>query len=182
MALQYAMLRPERVLSLIEADADIPSLQRGLLSRNSLHWQRTVALLRERGYEIPDRVPRVARPFLEDLAHSTENDGDGSPTSLRWDPDSAAHRRWHQLMHRTSAARELRRSAGLSPARLRRVGQPTLAIFGERSYCLRTLRALERNLRNCRRVIVPGSGHMFPVRRPDVLSSAVRQFTKEASA
>ena len=51
--------------------------------------------------------------------------------------------------------------------RIRHVVQPTLAIFGEYSSCLTTLRGLMKNLPNCKNVIVPGAGHFHPVLKPE---------------
>jgi pimeloyl-ACP methyl ester carboxylesterase len=180
-ALHYAALNPERVVTLVEADGQIPRFQSQPVAGSSDRWRRTRARLTELGYEAPERVPRVARGFLEDIAFG----GDGEqppPAELAWRPDSPASRRWHELMRTTSASRELGQTAGLTLRRIRGVAHPTLAIFGERSYCMPTLRALERNLGSCTRQIVPGAGHLFPARNPELLAGAVRRFTKEAAA
>jgi pimeloyl-ACP methyl ester carboxylesterase len=61
------------------------------------------------------------------------------------------------------------------------VRQPTLAIFGRYSSCLRTLRGLEENLPNCRKVIVPAVGHFHPVFAPETFVQKLRQFITGAA-
>jgi pimeloyl-ACP methyl ester carboxylesterase len=174
--LHYTALHPERVLSVVEADGQIPRFQQSVLPDGSRRWRRAAARLRKLGYEVPSDLPRVARGFLEDLAAAADGSEAETPVGRVLDPNSHAYRRWSELMKATPAGRELGQPAGLTPRRIRSVRQPVLAIFGERSYCMPTLRALERNLANCSRMIVAGAGHLFPLRRPDVLASAVRSF------
>jgi pimeloyl-ACP methyl ester carboxylesterase len=62
--------------------------------------------------------------------------------------------------------------------RIRQVWQPTLAIFGEHSNCLTTLRGLKRNLPRCKDVIVPDAGHFHPMLKPETFVENLKQFIR----
>src|SRR5262249_36986631 len=171
-ALHLAALQPERVLSVTQADAQIPSLQPMLpSSRGALRYRRAVASLAREGIAVPAESPRVAYPFFEELArlHGRRR------AALGWSPDSRAQERWSSLMATTSARDELS-DAGLSAENISGVELPTLAIFGERSWCMPTLHDLERLLRHCHPVVLRGSGHFFPLLEPDLFARELRQF------
>ena len=182
-ALHYALLHPERVASLTEADGQVPSLQQPLPARNAVRWKRAAARLRRAGFDVPDDLPVVAFGFLEELARVRgQRTQDYAPVGAAvgaLNASSRVRRRWRELVRTTTAATEFTDASGLTPDRIREVKQPALAIFGERSWCVPTLRGLERNLSHCTKVVVPGAGHFFPVFQPDVLVRNVRRFVAE---
>jgi pimeloyl-ACP methyl ester carboxylesterase len=170
-ALHFAALHPERVLSVTQADAQIPSLQPALPPRGALPYRRAVARLARDGIAVPPQAPRVAYGFFEELARLRGR----SRAALGWSPDSRVQEQWARLMATTSARRELG-DAGLTAERISSVERPTLAIFGERSWCMPTLYELERLLRDCRSVVLRGVGHYFPLLQPDRFARELRRF------
>jgi pimeloyl-ACP methyl ester carboxylesterase len=169
-ALHYAALHPERVHSLTAADAHVPSLQTSFTRRGTLQFRRAAARLARDGIGVPADTPRVAFAFFEELARHPRR----GHAPLEWTQYFPGQERWTRLMRSTTARRELG-DRGLTPERILSINRPTLAICGEHSGYLPTLRALERLLTDCRRVIVSGSGHFFPLVQPEVLAREIRR-------
>jgi pimeloyl-ACP methyl ester carboxylesterase len=84
--------------------------------------------------------------------------------------------RWSQLMRTTTAHRDLEDPAGLTVDQIRRVEQPTLAIFGRRSGCLPTLRGLKQCIPHCRSILVSKAGHFHPVLKPEGFVNHLEEF------
>jgi pimeloyl-ACP methyl ester carboxylesterase len=173
-ALQYALLRPDRVLSLTLADVWVPSLQPEPLAWSSARWREVAADAAHLG-DRADAMPKVAHDAYDEwLRLQSETAAGGfdawveSALLSQWNSDSRVAKRWFQLVRTTSAVEDMRAVAGLTVDRLQTVACPTLAMFGEHSGCLQTLRGLEEHLPNCRTVMVPGAGHLHPLVRPDV--------------
>jgi pimeloyl-ACP methyl ester carboxylesterase len=188
-ALHHAVAHPERVRSLTLADARVPSLQPALPPPNALHWKLLERKLRQAGIEVPEDLPRVAYSWLEELALLRWREGGeifdfGNAARFLdgWKANSRLVHGWIQLMRTTSAPKDLCEVAGLTEKHIRQVTRPALAIFGEYSSCLTTLRGLEQNLPNCKTVIVPGVGHFHPVLRPALFVQSVRQFILDVGA
>ncbi len=184
-ALHYAALHPERVLSLTLADARVPSLEPEFSPRNAVRW----AVMRKRfwaaGVEVSEDLPRVAYGVIEEMVRLRRRKslprGGAKPPDLtaqliKWDDKSHAARRWSRLMRTTSAPRELNDPSGLTPECMRKITLPTLAIFGQYSNCIPTLSELAKHLRNCQKVIVPRVGHFHPVVRPQKFVRTVKKF------
>lgn len=187
-ALQYALLHPDRVLSLTLADVWLPSLQPHPLEWNSASWREAamnVADLDDR----PDAVPKVANGAYEEwlrLQSQTALSGFDawveSSLFIQWNSDSRVAKRWFQLVRTTSAVEEMRAVAGLTADRLQTLDCPTLAIFGEHSGCLQTLHGLQKHLPSCQTVMVPGAGHLHPLVRPGVFLHHVTEFIGNVSS
>jgi pimeloyl-ACP methyl ester carboxylesterase len=75
--------------------------------------------------------------------------------------------------------RDFQDIAGLTPEEIRKAAQPTLAIYGELSSCLPSLRALVEVLPDCAAVLVKGAGHFHPLVRPNIFLHHVRRFLKQ---
>lgn len=176
-ALHFALLRPDRVLSLVAADAQVPALPPRPPRRGTARWRAVIDALRERGYDIAEDTPRVAFGFVEELAHQAEDAEATASLGASLDPRSNAQRRWRQLMGTTTAPRELGATAGLTLREMRTLRCRTLALYGERSFAGPTQRALQRNLHHCRSAVIRGGGHLFPVRHSEAFAQAVRTFT-----
>ena len=104
-----------------------------------------------------DAMPRVAYDAYDEwLRLQSETAAGGfdawieSALFSQWNSDSRVAKRWFQLVRTTSAVEDMRAVAGLTADRLQAVTCPTLAMFGEHSGCLQTLRGLEERLPNCR--------------------------------
>jgi len=181
-ALHFAVLYPEWVLSLTLADARIRCLQP---SQHVADWPQAGQWQRELnglGVTALDD-PEMGYRFLEALAESKHQSavvsgkmGSGfSPFGLSRGRNLAA-KRWLQLLHTTSARSDFTEVAGLTRDRIRHVQQPTLAMFGEYSHCLPSCRGLQETLPACRVVTVPGAGHFHPAVRPWVFARVLQEF------
>ena len=73
-------------------------------------------------------------------------------------------------------------SGGPTLEAIRRIGHPSLLIYGDRSRWLRTCHLLAGTLPNAETVIVPGAGHFFPLLRPLVFASHLDAFLERAGA
>ena len=179
-ALYYATLYPQRVRSLTLADASVPGIQRALLPRRRPSWGGINSRSRQSVLNVPKDLPRVAYSFLEELAASGPPKvslAGGHPMALGgWKNYSRARRRWLRLMRTTSAACEFGDASGLRVQNLRQLNRPILAIFGQFSRGLKTLRFLEQNLPRCKKVIVPNTGHLFPVFKPRTFVEELKKF------
>lgn len=181
-ALHYAVLHHERVLSLTLADARIRCLQP---SQRLTDWPQTAQWqkkLVDLGVPVADD-PEMGYRFLEALAESKPRSiapdgrmgGAFSPFGLSRGRDRTA-KRWLQLLRTTSARSDFKQVAGLTRERIGDVQQPTLAIFGEYSHCLPSCRGLQEILPNCRVLTVPGAGHFHPAVRPLFFARALHDF------
>lgn len=180
--LHYALLYPRWVASLTLADARLQALQPMARLADRAHWAAVEESMRRRGITLPPHTPKVAYSLLEEL-------GDMDPRALAparrpagllvpfagLDGNKRTVERWFQLLRTTTAKDDLWSDAGLTPSTIREIRRPVLAVFGERSPCLPTLRGLQQHLPNCRAVIVRGAGHYHPLFKPRAL---VRTLTK----
>ena len=183
-ALNYASRHPERVQSVTLADARVPVLQPigGLPSRRRL--PRIVSEFRHVGIDVPQQVPRIAYGFLEEILRydretrpATEGPSTRPiPIAQSWLPSSRQSRRWMQLVRTTSAVSDLARPSSLTREVIRGLRRPVLAVFGQSSSCLPTLRGLQHLLPECRTVMVRGAGHFHPILRPEFLAQRIRHF------
>jgi pimeloyl-ACP methyl ester carboxylesterase len=181
-ALHYALLRPDRTLSLTLADVWVPSLQAEPLTWNSAAWRAGAIKTAHRG-DRPDGLPKVANDAYDEwLRLQNETAAGGfdawveSALMTQWNRDSRVARRWFELVRTTSAAADMRAVAGLTPDRIATIACPTLAMFGEFSGCLATLEGLQEHLPACRTVMVTGVGHLHPLARPDIFLHHTSEF------
>lgn len=181
-ALQYALLCPTRVLSLTLADVWVPSFQPEPLSWDSARWRET-AVQAAHSSDTPDTMPKVARDAYDEWARLQSETAVGgldawveSALLSQWNSDSRVAQRWFHLVRATSAVQDMRAVAGLTADRLQSIACPTLAMFGEHSGCLPTLRGLEANLPACSTVMIPGVGHLHPLIRPDLFVHHASEF------
>ena len=187
-ALQYAVLHPERVLSLTLADVWVPAFQPQPLTWNSASWREAAVNIGNLGDQ-PEAAPRLAQDAYDEWLRLQGRTAAGgydawieSALFSQWNSDSRVAKRWFQLVRTTSAVPEICEAAGLTPDRLQTIGCPKLAIFGEHSGCLPTLRGLEENLPACRTVMVENVGHLHPIIRPDVFLHHVTEFIRSVAA
>lgn len=183
-ALHAAVGYPERVRSLVLADARVPSLQPPLRAPSPRQWKTLGTRLRRIGIEIPENVPRVSYTLYEELARirpsrrrkNTSPDKEMRNLLGTWKGNSIPARQWIKLIQTTTACEDLQAVGDLTVQRIGHVKHPTLAIFGEYTNCLATLRGLQTHLPNCRTAIVPRAGHLHPVVKPRMFVNLVRAF------
>jgi pimeloyl-ACP methyl ester carboxylesterase len=182
-ALHFAVLQPTRVASLTLADVRIRSLQPGQGVHEWPHWPGLRQQFADNGIDLPREGPNLDFRFLEALARRRLDGNVGHLTSGRFPlPFLFGNRQraqqWLKLVGETTAAHDFQDTAGLTPEEIRKVVQPTLAIYGELSYCLPSLQALGKILPDCTTILVKGAGHFHPLVRPHMLLRRVRHFLK----
>jgi pimeloyl-ACP methyl ester carboxylesterase len=175
-AMHYAANCPDRALSLTLADAWVPGLQRSFPPRNSRIWALQRLKLRRAGFLIPDGLPIVAYGIFEELSRYSPRFGGTAPTTIPGFSDSAA-KHWTELVKTTTLPSEIGDSEAFPLQRIRDVTTPVLAIYGQFSHCLPTLRGIQKNLSHCEATIIPGVGHLHPLLQPSSFADSVKRFT-----
>jgi pimeloyl-ACP methyl ester carboxylesterase len=182
-ALQYAVLDPERVQTLTLVDARVRALQPPPPTKQ---WPRLLLArrkIRELGITMPADRRKLTRSMLDELADSmlsemlTQDTGKETfgPFGLGvW--RRRAVEQWIRLFLTTTACQDVMSVAGLTPGRVSLVRQPVLAIYGSKSRFLGTLHALQGTLPNCKTVVVPDVGHFLPVVAQEVFLEHLRPF------
>jgi pimeloyl-ACP methyl ester carboxylesterase len=168
-ALQYAILHPERVMSLIIADSRIRSFQEDYSAAKWQNWERARKTLERIDLVIPEDETEAGIWLLEKLAspewRHKRSALEGTPLFLpfsKWSGGTRAAERWLQLINNTRARQELVTAAGMTIEALSKIQQPSLVMYGEYSPALPSGQALERLMPACQMWIIPQSGHFFP--------------------
>lgn len=177
-ALQAALLHPDRVQSLALLDVRVPALQPLPPKGDSEEWRERREALRARGVDVTAETPKVLYSLLEDSVAEEARSG-GEPGFRPWNPEGRQARRWEKLRSESTLWADLKNTCGLDDAALSRVAQPVLLSYGAKSRSLATCRALEKCLPDHRTVIHPDLGHFFPAVRPEVAVDDLRTFLKE---
>jgi pimeloyl-ACP methyl ester carboxylesterase len=183
-ALHHALLHPERVASLVLADARIRSLQPKHGFSKWARWAFIRDNLANNGIHVDDDAPDGELKLLEDLARHRLNGAAGSLKPEHFFVpfmfgSTRRARQWLKLVSETTAMEDFRTVAGLTPERIRNVDRPTLAIYGELSHCLPSLQALTELLPDCTNVIVKSVGHFHPLVKPKLFLYHVLRFLRE---
>jgi pimeloyl-ACP methyl ester carboxylesterase len=182
-ALHFAILYPERVASLTLADAKVRVLQPSQRLKDWPYWNVWKLTLQAAGVPLPSDEQEIDFTFLEEWAkpqwqHLRQRLAAAHtfiPFSL-WQGNRRASLRWRQLLQTTTARRDFPDVAGLTRERISRLQQPTLAIFGQYSHCLETLRGLQESISNCKTVIIPEVGHFHPMVKQKLFVEHLRNF------
>jgi pimeloyl-ACP methyl ester carboxylesterase len=182
-ALEYAARNPERVRTLTIADGMVACLQAADSGHDWAYWQSWRAELQKVGIEVPADLPRVTFAMLEELAdparlparRQARTGGEFFVPFGRWNGARRTAERWLLLLRTTSAWRELQ-SEGLALEEIRRLQQPILLAYGERSRWLKTCGLLGEALPHSETVIIKGAGHFFPLLKPLVFLGHLRSF------
>jgi len=85
-------------------------------------------------------------------------------------------RRVLKLLDETTAKKDMKDATSLPEEMIRRVRQPTLALYGQFSPLIPVCNFLRDNLSSCIKVEVPEAGHLFPARLPEVFVRNIRDF------
>jgi len=187
--MEFAALYPERVLTLTLADAAVYSLQPLDQNHDWDYWHSWKKTLIELGIDVPDKLPKVAFSMLEEIAdprwrkaRQGWREGPRRPPGEDffvpfglWNGAKRTAARWIQLLRTTDAWQELQ-SDGLDLDGIRRIVQPTLLMYGERSRWMRTCEALGEALENSETVIMPKTGHFFPLLNSEGFALQLRKF------
>ncbi|HHW76397.1 MAG TPA: alpha/beta hydrolase [Xanthomonadaceae bacterium] len=180
-ALLFASRHPERVRSVILADARLRALQPYHRLRDWNDWPRWQPILRRAGIELNESEPEGGYELLVAMARAQSRET--SALALPLFPPSAAGvrgngtaQRWLRLQEATSIRQDLRLPDGLTPAVLRAIRPPVLGLYGENSPVLPTGRALRRLCPHYDLQLVRNAGHFFPLTRPRRLAHASLRF------
>ncbi|MBK7540649.1 MAG: alpha/beta hydrolase [Candidatus Competibacteraceae bacterium] len=172
-ALLFAVLFPERVISLILADVRLRTVQPHLRLRDWPHWPHWRPRFEQAGIVLDDDAPESGYQLLVEMARSHLHNpaaGEHLPRvfGLTGNPSrrgGTAHR-WLHLQESTSIRQEYLSHDDLTPARLATLRQPILGVYGEQSTTVRSGSALRRLCPNYRLRLVPNAGHFFPLSKP----------------
>jgi pimeloyl-ACP methyl ester carboxylesterase len=180
-ALSLTAQHPELVNALVLADVRINTLQPVQAIDNSPYLSEfEEAFLTKSGVDWKDE-PNVGLRLLEEVAEERA-------VWLRAAPKSGfvpfaglcGSRRtamqWLRLLQATTARQDILSPFHLDADRIRAIKTPTLLIYGERSRCLPTCRALQGVLTASTTVFVPRAGHFHPVTRPRFFIRTLRRF------
>ncbi|HEY0385471.1 MAG TPA: alpha/beta hydrolase, partial [Pyrinomonadaceae bacterium] len=163
-ALNLAILYPERVISLILADVRVRSLQPSYVFYQWPYWRVIRENLAKHGIRIDEHTPDLEFQLLEQLARHRVNGKLGNMQSGTFFVpflygSSRRAEQWLKLIEATTAIDDFKAVADLTPDAVRNVKQPTLAVYGELSHCLPSLVALREALPSCTDIVMRGVGH-----------------------
>lgn len=185
-AATLAATHPARVRSLALADARLPALQPTLRAEDFPHWQRWWSAFHEAGIEVAagqsldfTLLELLADPRLGEARRRIDVPEVFVPFG-GWNAGRRGAARWLRLLASTSARRDFTAPGGIGAAELATVAVPVLAVYGEYSHCLPTLRALERHLPGCHTLVCPRGGHFHPAVHPAFFAAALDGFLPAA--
>lgn len=185
-ALNYAVLHPERVATLTIADSRLRAFQPEQRPSEWLNRDLNLQKLKDLGFDIPENETEVGFWLLEELANPKwrheRKKLRGSQLCIPFGGLNGGQRtadRWLELLRTTTARQEFHSLSGLTQEKLAAIQHPTMAVYGAKSPVLPSLHGLEKTLPNCKSIIVPGAGHFFPLTQPKLFVDLVRQFLEE---
>jgi pimeloyl-ACP methyl ester carboxylesterase len=183
-ALQLAWRHPDRVRSLVLLDARVFSLQAALRLKDWSGFDRWRGHFARAGIEfapeleVDFHLPQLLEGELwEEVREGLERDGFFVPQGGR-----RTRARQRKLARETSAAQDVRDTAGLTAEALGEIAQVTTAIYGANSAYLPTQNGLAQGLPDCRTALIDGGGHNFPFTLPDETAERVLEFWHERDA
>lgn len=185
-ALQYALLYPQRVRSLTVADSRLRVFQPTQRPKDWPNWTAANKTLQELGIFIPEDEPDSGIWLLEKLAspewQKAKNKLKGSALSVPFNSINGGNysaKQWLKLLNTTTARQDFTYSMGPTKEELSTIQQPVLAIYGEKSQMLPSLGGLKDYLPNCKTVIIPKAGHFCLLSKPKLFVDSVSQFLEE---
>lgn len=185
-ALQYAVLHPERVSSLTVADSRVRALQPTNYPRDWPNWGKARKKLEEVGLHIPEDengpglwlLEQLASPKWQKMRHKLKGTALFIPFG-GWNGGQRTAECWLNLMRMTTARQDLTSIAGLTLERLAAIQQPTLVVYGEYTTCMTTFQALKAVLPHCQNYLLPEAGHFFPLTQPKIFVTILSRFLQE---
>ena len=182
-ALHFSTLFPERVLSLTLADAVVKSLQPSMKLRDWPYWMETLkekyascGIYLDDGLDLDaDMLNKLADPGLAGARENFRTNDFFLPFGS-WNGGRKAAALWQKLLSTTTAKDDFKEIGGLGIDDIRKSSSPCLAIYGQHSMFLQTMRALVDLMPCCKPVIVPGRGHFHPAIEPAFFAAALKDF------
>lgn len=187
-ALQTAVLFPERVRSLVLADTRVRSLQSPANAAAMRESCLITKKLEDVGLFIPEDEEEAGLWLLERFASSLH---DETMEKLKATEPfipfvgkkgrTRSAERLLQLFETTSAKEELSKSIELNRGELSQIRQPTLAMCGESMLTKESLLGLQENIDRCQTVVFPKAGHFFPLTHSELFLKSVMDFLTKVS-
>jgi pimeloyl-ACP methyl ester carboxylesterase len=182
-ALCFAIRYPERLKSLVLADAPIDKGQEGLLASNRPDWWPVLLnKLQDLDVTIHKDDPQPEYRILEAVAdphiRSAIQEIVPISTLMPFGTANGSNRtakQWVELLN-TTTAREDIRFREFSREELQSVRLPTLAIYGMESKWKSSIEILKKHMPFCETVYVNGAGHFHPWERPGVFLEHLCRF------
>jgi pimeloyl-ACP methyl ester carboxylesterase len=186
-ALQYTLLYPERVWSLTIADSRLRAFQPTQCPKDWPNWAEAKKKLQELGLFIPEDEPDSGIWLLEKLAspqwQKTKNKLTVNSLFVPFNRMSGGNhsaQQWLKLLHNTTARQDLTSFTGPTKEEISTIQQPVLAIYGEKSPMLPSLKGLKDCLPNCKTAIISKVGHFCLLAKPKFFVDEVSQFLEES--
>ncbi len=182
-ALHMACRHPERVRSLTLADARLRCVQPVNRLDDWPNRDQIRRELRRAEVDLAENEEEAGQRLLEALAvggryslvQRLGGDSEGVQRGFgAWGSRGAAQ--WLRLLATTTARADFCAPSDLSLHEIEGITTPILAVYGEWSPCLPSLRGLKRLLPTSRIVMAKNAGHFHPVTRPATFVAALDSF------
>ncbi|MEA1924124.1 MAG: alpha/beta hydrolase [Pseudomonadota bacterium] len=183
-ALHFALLHPERVLSLTLADAMVNALQPVVKLCDWPYWNDVLRdKFHQEGISLPsenielnaDLLEKLADPRWAQARNNLRKQGVYLPFGS-WNKGKKSAKRFQHLLKHTTVGSQTKEVAGLTRESIEKINMAGLVIYGEYSMYLATMRALTELLPSCQKVIVPQVAHFHPVIKPFFFLNALFDF------
>ena len=179
-ALEFAVRHPQKLRRLVLMDSKINRLQPEQHLCDSPHLSTMEVEIAERAGLDWEREPQVGLRYLEVTARLRAE---------QWAPQARdaftpfgegrggmrGARQYLKLLDETEAPREFL-EMGASAERIAQIDVPTLLMYGERSRCLPSGRALAATLPDTQFRVVPEAGHFFPASHAALIAGWTADF------
>lgn len=186
-ALNLACGHSDRFRSLILVDTHISAVRRMLRTRNWAFGAKIQPVLNRYGIRINTDNPYFGFKLISEIAR-LHRLGITVPTELTelvspvvGNFNNRTARQWLELMETTEAESELMGDDGLSPASLKKLKFPILAMYGEHSQAMSSGEQLLEVWPHAEFYRVRDVGHFFPVTRPREFMDTCRQFWQDGT-
>lgn len=174
-ALNFALLAPERVRALVAIDPTLPALVDERKSADWVGWKYWVEKLEEVGLRVPpDKQTDLG--YLLNLSVETPK---------FYGPARGLPRRREPLLHlirNTTLVEDYEKVESLTLQSIGRITTPTLLVSGEKSQFLGTFAFLRKALPSCVARLMPGGEHFGPLEQPGYVATNMRAFFHEVMA
>ncbi|MPZ19321.1 MAG: alpha/beta fold hydrolase [Luteitalea sp.] len=168
-ALNFALLAPERVQALVAIDPTLPALVEERKSSDWVGWKYWVEKLQEVGLQVPaDKQTDLG--YLLNLSVETPK---------FYGPARGLPRRREPLLHlirNTTLVEDYEKVETMTRESIAEITTPTLLVSGEKSQFLGTFSFLRDTLPNCTARLMPGGEHFGPLEQPEYLATNMRAF------
>ena len=185
--LNLACLDPGRFIDLVLADTQVYAVRHKRPPQAWAFGKTLQPLLERNGIDVKVDDPYFGYHLLERIAR-VETEG------RRLSPELApllgpivgngarrTAKQWLDLLSNTRAEEELMTDDGLTGERLRGLGFPILAMYGERSHSAHCGEWLRELWDHASFSLVPDAGHFFPSSRPQLFIEECRRFWQDSS-